>query len=338
MKKHEITKTSWEAVKAILVLIAVIVVLLGMIRLCNYLIVDDSNSYTRLTLHEFYQCDENQETIFLGTSHCFRAYDPVLYEELTGETAFNLGSSSQNIDTSYYLLKEALKYNDVKKVYLDMYHVFLFFHPGNRELVEANIISDYMRPSWNRLDFIMHCSSAEHYTNSVMPFRRNWQLLGDLEYIRENLQKKNMDSYRNYAPVVHEDERYVTKGFVDSWATLREEDYEWIPKSEQVDLSGDTSFAMSYIHKIVRLCKEENIELILLSAPSYEKYLETMDSYEAIHEFIQEIADRYQLEYLDFNMVPGEELHLTAADFMDVDHLNGSGAQKVTQYLALDVR
>lgn len=314
---------------------AVVLGLLCMIvKLCNYLVIDDTNSYTRLTLHEFYESDEEIDTIFLGTSHCFRAYDPVLYEKLTGESAFNLGSSSQNIDTSYFLLKEALKYQDIQKVYLDIYHIFLFFNPDNRELVEANIISDYMRPSINKLNFILKRSSSEHYTNSLMPFRREWQLLGDFEYLKENIEKKKQDSYKNYDPVIYDDEQYIEKGFVASYAELDPDVYEWIPKSEKVDLSDDTSFAMRYLEKIVALCEKENIELIFLTAPSYKEYLETKDSYEMIHDFVEKIAEEYGVVYWDFNMVSDEMLHMTAENFMDADHLNASGAEKVTGYLA----
>lgn len=314
---------------------AVVLGLLCMIvKLCNYLVIDDTNSYTRLTLHEFYESEEKIDTIFLGTSHCFRAYDPVLYEELTGESAFNLGSSSQNIDTSYFLLKEALKYQDIQKVYLDIYHIFLFFNPDNRELVEANIISDYMRPSINKLNFILKRSSSEHYTNSLMPFRREWQLLGDFEYLKENIEKKKQDSYKNYDPVIYDDEQYIEKGFVASYAELDPEVYDWVAKSEKVDLSDDTSFAMGYLQKIAALCEKENIELIFLTAPSYKEYLETKDSYEMIHNFVKKIAEEYGVVYWDFNRVSDELLCMTAKDYMDADHLNASGAKKVTSYLA----
>lgn len=323
-----------DALKAACTAGAVLVLLCIMIKVCNYLVVDDTNSYTRLTLHEFYESEEAIDTIFLGTSHCFRAYEPMLYEELTGERAFNLGSSSQNIDTSYFLLKEALKYQDIQKVYLDIYHIFLFFNPDNRELVEANIISDYMRPSVNKLNFILQRSSSEHYTNSFFPFRRDWQLLGDFEYLKGNIAKKQLDSYKEYAPVVYDDEQYVEKGFVASYAVLNPEDYDWIPKSEKVDLSDDTSFAMGYLEKIVELCEKENIQLIFLTAPSYKEYLETKDSYEKIHNFVKELAEQYDAVYWDFNMLSEEMLELTSEDFMDEDHLNESGAKKVTACLS----
>lgn len=334
MEKQKGLRLAAEAVKILCTVGAVLLLLCMMIKGCNYLVADDTNSYTRLTLHEFYESEEEIETLFLGTSHCFRAYDPMLYEELTGETAFNLGSSSQNIDTSYYLLKEALKYQDIEKVYLDIYHIFLFFNPDNRELVEANIISDYMKPSINKVSFILHRSASEHYTNSFFPFRRDWQLLGDFEYLKENIAKKQQDSYKNYEPVVYDDEQYVAKGFVASWATLNPEDYDWIPKSEKVDLSDDTSFAMSYVEKIAELCRKEGIELIFLTAPSYKEYLETKDSYEMIHDFVQELADKREVAYWDFNMCSEELLDLEAEDFMDADHLNESGAEKVTTCLA----
>ena len=320
--------------KSVCMIIGVILLVCILIEGCNYLVVDDTNSYTRLTLHELYENDGNVETLFLGTSHCFRAYDPELYEELTGESAFNLGSSSQNIDTSYYLLKEALKYHEIEKVYLDIYHEFFFFNPENRELVEANIISDYMRPSFNKLSFILHRSSSEHYTNSFFPFRRDWQLLGDFAYLKENVARKQEDRYKDFEPVIYDDEHYVSKGFVESVAVLNTEEYSWIPKSDKVDLSGDSSFAMDYLEKIVKLCEKEEIELIFLTAPSYKEYIESKDSYDMIHSYVRVLADGFGVAYVDFNMYPEEELILTANDFMDGDHLNGNGADKVTYSLA----
>ena len=62
-----------------------------------------------------------------------------------------------------------------------------------------------------------------------------------------------------------------------------------------------------------------------------------MDSYENVHQLIQNLADEYGVEYLDFNEYPEEKLNLGPEDFMDVDHLNGYGAKKVTECLANDI-
>ena len=323
-----------EAARAFLVLLAVFLLLSLLVKGLNYLVVDDADSYTRLAMHELYTQEEPVETLFLGSSHCFRAYDPALYQELTGESAFNLGSSSQNYDTSYHLLKEAIACHPVKKVYLDMYYAFLFIGQQDRDLVQANIISDYMRPSVNKLDFVLHMSGSEHYTNTLLPFRRNWRLLGDWKYLEENLARKRQVAYVNYEPVVHEEERYVGRGFVSSSQVLKPEEITWWEKFSKIDLTGDDSFARSYVEWIVRLCQEENIQLIFVTAPSYEEYLKVVGPYDPAHAYIEELAEKYGVPYLDFNLCQQEYLDLMAGDYMDVDHLNGQGAGKVTETLA----
>ena len=322
----------------LLMIVAVIALLCGLIRLCNYLLMDDSQSYTRLTMHELYEradAGEEIDTLFLGSSHCYRAYDPELYEELTGRTAYNLGSSSQNYDTSYYLLREAARLYDLKTVYLDMYYKFLFMDSEDRDLVQANIISDYMRPSLNKLSFLLTTTEAKNYTNRFFPFRRSWQELGDFAYVRENLAKKQAESYRKYEPVIVEADRYAGRGFVWSDARLDVDAITWWDNFGKVadDMQLDTTYPVSYIEKIVSFCREHDIRLVFVTAPSLNQYLEAIGPYDSAHAYVQKLAERFGVEYLDFNLAKTEYLELTADDYIDVDHLNGTGAEKLTLLL-----
>ncbi len=322
----------------LLMIVAVIALLCGLIRLCNYLLMDDSQSYTRLTMHELYEradAGEEIDTLFLGSSHCYRAYDPELYEELTGRTAYNLGSSSQNYDTSYYLLREAARLYDLKTVYLDMYYKFLFMDSEDRDLVQANIISDYMRPSLNKLSFLLTTTEAKNYTNRFFPFRRSWQELGDFAYVRENLAKKQAESYRKYEPVTVEADQYAGRGFVWSDARLDVDAITWWDNFGKVadDMQLDTTYPVSYIEKIVSFCREHDIRLVFVTAPSLNQYLEAIGPYDSAHAYVQKLAERFGVEYLDFNLVKTEYLELTADDYIDVDHLNGTGAEKLTLLL-----
>ena len=322
----------------LLMIVAVIALLCGLIRLCNYLLMDDSQSYTRLTMHELYEradAGEEIDTLFLGSSHCYRAYDPELYEELTGRTAYNLGSSSQNYDTSYYLLREAARLYDLKTVYLDMYYKFLFMDSEDRDLVQANIISDYMRPSLNKLSFLLTTTEAKNYTNRFFPFRRSGQELGDFAYVRENLAKKQAESYRKYEPVTVEADRYAGRGFVWSDARLDVDAITWWDNFGKVadDMQLDTTYPVSYIEKIVSFCREHDIRLVFVTAPSLNQYLEAIGPYDSAHAYVQKLAERFGVEYLDFNLAKTEYLELTADDYIDVDHLNGTGAEKLTLLL-----
>ena len=317
---------------------AVMFLLLGLVKLCNYLLTDDSQSYTRLTMHELYEradAGEKVDTLFLGSSHCYRAYDPDLYEELTGETAYNLGSSSQNYDTSYYLLREAARLYDLKTVYLDMHYKFLFMDSEDRDLVQANIISDYMRPSRNKLSFLLTTAEAKNYTNRFFPFRRSWQELGDFAYVRENLAKKQAESYRKYEPVTVEADQYAGRGFVWSDARLDVDAITWWDNFGKVadDMQLDTTYPVSYIEKIVSFCREHDIRLVFVTAPSLNQYLEAIGPYDSAHAYVQKLAERFGVEYLDFNLAKTEYLELTADDYIDVDHLNGTGAEKLTLLL-----
>ena len=322
----------------LLMIVAVIALLCGLIRLCNYLLMDDSQSYTRLTMHELYEradAGEEIDTLFLGSSHCYRAYDPELYEELTGRTAYNLGSSSQNYDTSYYLLREAARLYDLKTVYLDMYYKFLFMDSEDRDLVQANIIFDYMRPSLNKLSFLLTTTEAKNYTNRFFPFRRSWQELGDFAYVRENLAKKQAESYRKYEPVTVEADQYAGRGFVWSDARLDVDAITWWDNFGKVadDMQLDTTYPVSYIEKIVSFCREHDIRLVFVTAPSLNQYLEAIGPYDSAHAYVQKLAERFGVEYLDFNLAKTEYLELTADDYIDVDHLNGTGAEKLTLLL-----
>ena len=335
-KKHTLLKFIGMAV-CVIVLVALLV------KLCNYLLLDDTSRYTRLTMHEFYEAadeGDNIDVIFLGSSHVIHACDPELFTELTGKTSFNLGSSAQNYDTSYYLLREAVKYNDIETVYLDIHYKFLFVGREDHDLVQSNIITDYMRFSLNKLEFILSTSDETDYANRFLPFRRNWQSLGDLSYIKELLQKKSTDEYKEYQYIRDEDEYYAGRGFIYTETTLDASEITWW--DNYTDLSEDKvegeTYSLDYVAGIAQLCKDEGIELVFVTIPSFDQYLEEVGPYDPAHEYMQELADSLGVVYLDFNQCndyyfdPGEEW------FMDVDHLNGAGAGAFTELLAkLDI-
>ena len=86
-------------------------------------------------------------------------------------------------------------------------------------------------------------------------------------------------------------------------------------------------FVRIYMDKIQKICKEREIELLLVSAPSPMNY-----NYQK-HNAIAEYAKEKGLSYLDLNLK--KELGMNwKVDSMDKgDHLNLSGAHRVTAYL-----
>ena len=83
-----------------------------------------------------------------------------------------------------------------------------------------------------------------------------------------------------------------------------------------------------YMEKILKLCQKHGAKLVLVSTPSPKNY-----NYQK-HNTLQEFAEKKSLMYLDMNLITKGLKIDWKTDTMDQgDHLNLSGARKVTEYL-----
>ena len=85
---------------------------------------------------------------------------------------------------------------------------------------------------------------------------------------------------------------------------------------------------IEHLQNIMDMCMECGADLILLGAPSPSNY-----NY-SIHNAIAEYADKQELTYIDMNLMTDEIGIDWNTDTLDKgDHLNLSGAERVTEYL-----
>ena len=88
------------------------------------------------------------------------------------------------------------------------------------------------------------------------------------------------------------------------------------------------SRSLDYFKRILELCRENNIALILVTPPrtdwTYGKYLS-----------LKEFAESQKLEYIDYNLLENmERAGLTyQTDFQDINHVNANGALKLSKDL-----
>lgn len=302
--------------------------LLALSPAANFLLFDDIHSYTRMMLEEMYHYDGNIDTLFVGSSHVYRSFDPRIADRMLGRKTFNAGSSSQGIDTSYYLLKEVAARNRLQTVYLDLYYAVLQDRRSGTS-IQQQIVTDYMRPGWNKLEFLWDTAGLAAVADCVFRFRHGTK---DVRTQIDALKAKLTGGFKpgDYRHIRYDDQEYMGKGYVFSRSVA---DPETLAAS-----SGEIDPAMpippesaAYLDRIVGFCKEKNIELVLVTAPMPPDTIRNTRNYQRFIDYVQAYAGRNRLEHYDFNLMKASALPLLPGDFQDGSHLNGMGAEKFTR-------
>lgn len=324
-------KAALRKIAAVLLFLLLTVALLGA---ADFLLVDDVHSYTRVMLQELYAQAGQIDTLFLGSSHCYRSVDPAAVDEALGTHSFNAGSSQQLPDGSYYMLREAADQDPLKTVYLEMFYTG-YNQSASRDVpLACYLLTDYMR--WDspyRYQYLWEMGGLAAFADLVFPARHSVASPGQMLQL---WRAKLTDGYDlgNYAYVTYpeEGEAYRGNGFVytegvakDGFATLRDVDPA-APLSE---------FGWYNLRRITEFCRERGIRLVLFTAPLPSAYVANTANYQSYVDAVGEFAARNGLDYWDFSLYCGDEelKHIGAGEFSDAHHLNGAGAELFTAAL-----
>lgn len=328
-----------KILKQLLVTACVLFLLCASASGWNYILNDDSRSYTRLTMHQLYENAGKTDTLFIGSSHCYRSFVPEVIDRGMNVHSFNAGTSSQRMDGSLALLKEAGSMNVLKQVYLEVYYAVADSqdYQERTEMTQTYIISDYMRPSLNKYQFLFSACEKEYWINGLLPARRYWNKFFEPEYIRKTIENKQNGNYRNYRfPIRPEDtEYYKERGFVASSGTvaenvmINEKAYGRIETGDQISTDSDW---YSCLQEIISYCKDNHIRLTFVISPEPEWTLAGKGNYQEYHDFIAGIAEENGIRFLDFNLCRNDVFNTNDRRlFKDTDHLNTAGAQQFSR-------
>lgn len=326
-------KKRWKHAAASLVFF---VLLVSCGKFFRYILADDTSSYTRITFHEMYEQD-NIDVLFAGSSHCYRSFYPKIFDEAFGVNSYNAGTSSQNLDGSYMVIREAARYNDLKQVYLELYYELAFeTYKMRTDLTQTYIISDYLKPSVDKIQYLLDASASEHYFNSFILARRNWQKFFDADYIKNLIIKKQTDSYKDfkYTKDADETEWYEGKGYVASRGAAEHGKYFSEKGWEKISIDKISKDWRKRLRDIIDFCHKKDIRLTLVVAPMADFLLSSIGNYDDYVELMREIAAENHIDYYDFNLCREEYFPGDAALFKDTHHLNCDGAEVFSSLFA----
>ena len=298
----------------------------GIEKCMEFALINDTNEWSRAMFHDFYTREENIDALYLGSSHVYCGLNPAILKEKTGESCFNMATPSQPLNGSYYLLREAVRYHDISHVYLELYFGQSTGEEGRfkeaGELPRNWRNTNYMKPSFNKLEYMLTMSEPSLAYMTFLPARRYMSDFFEPEKIRETIRQKRTENYKNYYVenvlngVV---ETYVEDGFYYSEHRAQGGVLYDIIRPEPFSKNPMTKEAETYLRKIIEYCEKESLY------GDYDRYISQ----------VREIAAEYELFFYDFNLCKEEVLDLTDdALFRDKGHLNVYGAEIFSECFA----
>lgn len=294
----------------------------------NFLLVDDIHAYSRVMLQEMYAKSGQIDTLFLGSSHCYRSFEPSMVDASLGTSSFNAGTSQQLPDGTYWMLREAADLNDLDTVYLETFYTVYNTEKSSDTPLATFLITDYLRAdSPYRYRYLWEMGGLAAFVDLVFPARH--AVITPNEAL-EVWRAKLTDGYdpANYTYVTYPEEAYRGDGFVYTWGTSPY-GYDTI-----LDVDPDaplSEFGWDNLERITDFCNQNGIRLVMVTAPLPSAYAADTQNYQAYVDAMRGFAADNGVEYWDFTLYrDAAALDLGTDDFADAHHLNGQGAQKFT--------
>lgn len=284
--------------------------------------------HNRALWQEVYHTDENYEYLFVGSSQVYNGVNPFIFQEETGLVTCDLTSSQQELWDAYYMIREAMKYHDVKYVTMN-----IAYSKYNQESVSrrgSRSTFDYLRPSVNKAQFVQKTMGHPAVLDPAYAVAEEQDSI--LEGIPSKSQHRRMLKRENWTELYqgitesHAGKGYVEgKGMREGAIVVSPEQWRWNENS----LSSDR---ISGLRAIIEMCQKEGVEVNLVGVPLHPAYVMNSQSYQAAFDYFTAMAAGYGIPFWDFNMVKGEHLTLDPVDdFEDTLHLNVNGATAFTE-------
>lgn len=270
------------------------------------------------------RADNSIDVLFIGNSHAYCTFDPAFVGGTIGKRVYNAALPDQKIDTVYDNLKELLGRQKPEIVILEAFS----FGRSNSEYqgYVANIDALDFGPDKIKACFEIFPDKFEaaRMLSSLYRCHGNWK--------KPEIVKKNIKYLLGMTAAAPDKDGFYGLGSKMSEETI--EKYRASQDSKFTPVIDE--YSIGYFNRIVKLCRDKNIRLIVAMAPFNNIYQEKVQ-YRNIYDKMLGICTDAGVEYLDFNMLY-DQLQLGFDDFEDAfhnaQHMNKWGAEKVSRYFA----
>lgn len=326
-------------------IVTAIAVFCGIVKMLDYIyLAPQDQEWERILWHHFYEDRGRIDNLYIGSSHVYLGILPQMLDEINGQYNFNLASTAQPINGTYFLLREAENNNDLSHVYIELYYNGMVknIFDQNSETMDTEIYrnwqnTDYMEFSLNKLEYMLAIAGPEKYIDICMPFSRYREFLNNWHYIRQTVERKQQEEYLSYE--YHKEfedcngyDDYQKQGYFQSTREFLEKERLY-PQQRVLNENPIGEKSEQYLRKILDYCQRKNILVTLFVVPMDDLQLISTENYDNYIDQINEIAGEYKVLFYDFNLAKEEYLPIRQGKyFRDVGHLNYAGAQMFTPF------
>ena len=282
--------------------------LLGVCTLYIMQTTKDKGNY--LKYQQFYEEKENFDVLFFGSSRILDAVYPMELWQDFGITSYNMAQHSENLNITYWQMKNAFKYNIPKVAVVDLSLL------GGAKVKDADVESkSYLHKSLDHMPF------------SMLKYEALKDLTEDIdlmEYLFPYAMYHNRWSELVRADIYLED--YPLRKGAESRAKIAPlEKVEW--STDEISTSLCVEDLM--IDEIIKLCKEYSVEVVftLMPSPLSSGNKDFCSSINAIELYSQEQGIPV------VNFAREDDFINYSLEFSDNSHLNPSGGKKLTSKL-----
>ncbi len=298
--------TVWHFVSSV---IAVVLTLLLLSRVMYVL--NKRADYTKMD--DFYSYPKEYDVWFMGSSHVIMGTIPEELWNSYGIRSYNMAEYGQGFPMDYWLIKNLFLLGKPKLIVLDVLQI------NNDELYSKSnlgaVRSSMLVLPWSmeKYKMINDLFDGDMKEEMIFPFsmrHNNWKQLGKAFYVSNNSGELGGDQNNFRAGSA---KNMVFPASIPNAISI--ENYK-IPEVNGV----------SYYRKIIALCKENDIQLLVVKSP----HLATEEQL-LCYNGAYKIALEEGIPFIDGFSIP--DLLDGRTDLWDKNHLNSSGARKWTDYL-----
>lgn len=268
-----------------------------------------------LSYKSFFDYSNDYDVLYFGTSHVMYGINPLEIWNDYGFTSYNWGSPTCTIPSIYWKLMNVLDYKIPKLVVIDCFRACWTYKSYNiYRLHEAFDAFPLSRTKWLAINDLVknqkRMEDGKPYSNMdlvnllfpLSAYHSRWDELKTVDFINEYVDTKGCEFEINV-----------------------DEPSEISNTTEKMEITSEMQ-GIIYLRKIIEECQNRGIPILLTYLP-----YPTSETGKKESNMIQEIADEYHVEYINFTNIDIVNYYTDYAD--STSHMNIMGQKKVSDFL-----